>query len=85
MMNKDKQVRKIAQKVLKRYKLSLPIDFNEIIKTGYCVLKKEQMADFLDGYTDFNEKPPVIYINDSVSYEKRKRFTIAHDKMYPIE
>ena len=37
------------------------------------------MADFLDGYTEFDKKPPVIYINELISYEKRKRFTIAHE------
>lgn len=79
MKNKDNQVRKIAKKVVRRYKLVPPVNFNQILDTGYCILKEEEMVEFLDGYTDFSENPPIININKGVLYEKRKRFTIAHE------
>lgn len=79
MKNKDKQVRKLANKIINRYKLSVPVNFDQVFTTGCCKLNKIEMPDFQDGYTDFTTKPYEIFINDTISYEKRKRFTIAHE------
>ncbi len=79
MENKEYEIRKIAKYVRKKYNLPVPIKFDNIIAANKCILVEENMRSLGDGYTDFNNKPPKIAINNQVTYIPRKRFTIAHE------
>ncbi len=79
MENKENLVRKIAQRVLKRYKLAPPIDVKEIIRKRGIQYSEENLGTNADGYSDLRDSELKIIVNSQIEYEPRKIFTIAHE------
>lgn len=79
MENKEKLIRKIAQRVVKKYDLFPPIDVTRVIsEKGICYIE-ENLGTNADGYSDLSDSNLKIVINSQIDYLPRKRFTIAHE------
>ena len=79
MENKEKQVRKIAQRVMAKYKLHPPIDMLGIIQDKGITYVEENLGANADGYSDLKDSDLKIVLNSATQYEPRKRFTLAHE------
>lgn len=79
MENKEKQVRKIAQRVMLRYKLHPPTDMVKIIRNKGITCVEENLGTDADGYSDLKDSNLKIVLNSDIQYEPRKRFTLAHE------
>lgn len=79
MENKEKLVRKIAQRVLKKYNLYPPIDMAGIIQDKGITCVEENLGTNADGYSDLKDSDLKIVLNTAIRYEPRKRFTLAHE------
>lgn len=77
-MNNLQKARKFAQKVVKKYNLSPPIDPKYVIdKEGISLVKEENQLG-IDAYTNL-EVPVTIKLNTEITFEPRIRFTLAHE------
>ena len=79
MENKEKIVRKIANRVSDKYKLYPPVDFKEILLQKGIRYREEKLVTNGDGYSDLRESDMEIVVNSDMNYLPRKRFTIAHE------
>lgn len=79
MENKEKQVRKIAQRVMAKYKLHPPIDMECIIQEKGIICIEENLGTNADGYSDLKDSNLKIVLNSAIQYEPRRRFTLAHE------
>ena len=79
MENKEKTVRKIANKVRKKYDLKLPADFDNVFKEKGIELTEKSLKRNEDGYSELKKDKLKIVINSDIEYMPRKRFTIAHE------
>lgn len=79
MENKEKQVRKIAQRVMTKYNLHPPIDMAGIIQDKRITCVEENLGTNADGYSDLKDSDLKIVLNSAIQYEPRKRFTLAHE------
>lgn len=79
MENKEKIVRKIANRVSDKYKLYPPVDFKEILLQKGIRYREEKLVTNGDGYSDLRESDMEIVVNSDMDYLPRKRFTIAHE------
>lgn len=69
-------VRKIAQRISKKYDLTVPINLNVVLND---VCEYEEVSDIpVEGYTELDFTPPRMKILAG-TYGPRKRFTIAHE------
>lgn len=78
MENKEKQVRKIAQRVMTKYKLHPPVDMMGLIQEKGITCVEENLGTNADGYSDLKDSDLKIVLNSAIQYEPRKRFTLAH-------
>lgn len=79
MENKEKQVRKIAQRVMTKYKLHPPVDMMGLIQEKGITCVEENLGTNADGYSDLKDSDLKIVLNSAIQYEPRKRFTLAHE------
>ena len=79
MENKEKQVRKIAQRVMTKYKLHPPVDMMGLIQEKGITCVEENLGTNADGYSDLKDSDLKIVLNSAIQYEPRKRFTMAHE------
>lgn len=83
MENKEKQVRKIAQRVMTKYKLHPPVDMMGLIQEKGITCVEENLGTNADGYSDLKDSDLKIVLNSAIQYEPRKRFTLAHELGHP--
>lgn len=55
MENKEKQVRKIAQRVMTKYKLHPPVDMMGLIQEKGITCVEENLGTNADGYSDLKD------------------------------
>ena len=79
MENKEKQVRKIAQRVMTKYKLHPPVDMMGLIQEKGITCVEENLGTNADGYSDLKDSDLKIVLNSAIQYEPRKRFTLAQE------
>lgn len=79
MENKETQIRKIAQRVIMKYKLHPPIDMGKIIRNKGITYVEDNLGTNGDGYSDLRDSDLKIVLNSAIQYEPRKRFTLAHE------
>ena len=79
MENKEKTVRKIANKVRKKYDLKFPADFDNVFKEKGIEITEKSLKRNEDGYSELKKDKLKIVINSDIEYMPRKRFTIAHE------
>ena len=79
MENKEKIVRKIANRVSDKYKLYPPVNFKEILLQKGIRYREEKLVTNGDGYSDLRDSDLEIVVNSDMDYLPRKRFTIAHE------
>lgn len=72
-------VRKRAKNLYNKYNLSVPVDLNYIISQKNIKLKYIENFYGIDGWCCLQKSPPEIVINTEITYEPRRRFTIAHE------
>ncbi len=73
-----RRIKNIANRIIFKYNLKVPIDLNLIVK-DYCKYIETDNINEADGYTDLSTIPPTMYINNTIRYNPRVRFTIAHE------
>lgn len=79
MENKEKIVRKIANKVRRKYGMKIPVDFETVFKKKGIAYIEEFLRTNGDGYSDLQNDKLKIVVNSDIEYLSRKRFTIAHE------
>lgn len=79
MENKEIIVRKIANRVSKKYNLRPPVDFTNIFEQKRIKFREEKFGTNGDGYSELKDTNLVIVVNSEINYIRRKRFTIAHE------
>lgn len=72
MENKEKQVRKIAQRVMTKYKLHPPVDMMGLIQEKGITCVEENLGTNADGYSDLKDSDLKIVLNSAIQYEPRK-------------
>jgi len=72
------RVRKIAQKVSKKYNLTVPVDLNALIASKCEYVEHETFPGAIEAFTELDRNPPRINISSKI-YAQRKCFTIAHE------
>ena len=79
MTNNYSAVRKIANRVSKIYSATPPVDVEAILHS--CSIVEDNNNPLgIEAYTLLNESPPRVQLNNSImTFEPRKRFTIAHE------
>ncbi len=75
-METIERVRKLAQLVLARYSLKVPVDLEPILR-DVCTVETRKDAP-VDGYTDLECNPPKMILRPG-GFPKRVRFTKAHE------
>lgn len=78
-INRLELVRNRARNLYDKYSLSVPVDLNEIIKIKDIDIAYKENRHGIDGWTKIQKEPPYIEINSEITFEPRKRFTIAHE------
>lgn len=79
MENKEKIVRKLANRVSNEYKLYPPVDFKKVLLQKGIKYREEKLVTNGDGYSDLRDSGLEIVVNSDMDYLPRKRFTIAHE------
>lgn len=79
MENKEIIVRKIANRVSKRYNLYPPVNFTNVFKEKGIKYREERLVTDGDGYSELKDSNLEVVVNSEMDYEPRKRFTIAHE------
>ena len=85
MENKEKQVRKIAQRVMTKYKLHPPVDMMGLIQEKGITCVEENLGTNADGYSDLKDSDLKIVLNSAIQYEPRKRFTLGKNSIQEQE
>lgn len=79
MENKERTVRKIANKVRKKYDMKFPAEFENVFEKKGIEYMEKSLKPNEDGYSDLKKDKLKIVINADIEYLPRKRFTIAHE------
>lgn len=79
MENKEKIIRKIANRVSKKYGLYPPINFTNVFQENKIKYGEEKLGTDGDGYSNLKDSELKIIVNSQTDYVPRKRFTIAHE------
>lgn len=79
MENKERIVRKIANRVSKRYSLYPPVDFKNVFVEKGIKYREKKLETNGDGYSELKDSNLEIVVNSEMDYMPRKRFTIAHE------
>lgn len=79
MENKERIVRKIANRVSKIYNLYPPVEFKRVFVEKGIKYKEEKLTTNGDGYSELKDSNLEIVVNSEMNYIPRKRFTIAHE------
>lgn len=78
-INRLSLVRRRANALREKYKLSVPINLDTIIdQKSIKVLYKENQVG-IDGLCQLQRNPPRIILNSEITFEPRLRFTVAHE------
>lgn len=77
--NRLSLVRKRALKLYKKYSLSVPVDLQKILDEKNIILIYKENFVGIDGLTHLQESPPIIELNTEITFEARRRFTLAHE------
>lgn len=72
-------VRRRANNLYRKYGLTVPVNLDEIINQKQIKVKYEENQLGIDGLCQLQKEPPIIVINTEITFEKRRRFTIAHE------
>lgn len=78
MINRFDAARKLASKIVEKYRLTPPIDPLVIIKTMGFDIEEQSNNYGIEAYSELNLKPKVV-INSEFTFPARKRFTLAHE------
>lgn len=78
-INRLTLVRKRALNLYKKYSLSVPVDLQKILDEKNIVLIYKENPVGMDGLTHLQESPPIIELNTEITFEPRRRFTLAHE------
>lgn len=72
-------VRKMASRLRQTHHLTLPVDLERLAALERIQVKTFHSQSGIDGYADLDCDKPVIYINAEQPYQRRRRFTMAHE------
>lgn len=75
MENKERIVRKIANRVSKRYSLYPPVDFKNVFVEKGIKYREKKLETNGDGYSELKDSNLEIVVNSEMDYIPRKRFT----------
>lgn len=78
-INRLTLVRKRALNLYKKYSLSVPVDLQKILDEKNIILIYKENPVGMDGLTHLQESPPIIELNTEITFEPRRRFTLAHE------
>lgn len=78
-INRLSLVRQRANNLYKKYNLSVPVDLDVIIRKKHIKILKGENQFGIDGLCRLQKNPPEIVLNSEMTYEPRRRFTIAHE------
>lgn len=78
-INNISLVRQRANKLYKKYSLSVPVNLDTIIREKNIVVSYEENQLGIDGMCQLQKSPPEIILNTETTYEPRRRFTLAHE------
>lgn len=78
-INRLPLVRQRANNLCKKYGLSVPVNLNTIINKKHIEISYEENQVGIDGLCQLQRSPPRIILNTEITYEPRRRFTIAHE------
>lgn len=77
--NRLSLVRQRANKLYKKYDLSVPVNLDTIISEKHIDVSYEENQVGIDGLCQLQKNPPKIILNTEMTFEPRRRFTIAHE------
>ncbi|MEC1669737.1 ImmA/IrrE family metallo-endopeptidase [Bacillus mojavensis] len=69
--------KKLAQKIIKKYSLSPPVDIRNLIE-NYAKCEEDSLPNNADAICIMNIERPLVILDNGKS-ENRKRFTLAHE------
>ena len=72
-------VRERANRLQNKYGLTVPIDLDVIVREKNITVKYEENQVGIDGLCRLQDDPPTIILNAEITYEPRRRFTLAHE------
>lgn len=78
MINRFDAARKLAFKIVEKYRLTPPIDPFVVIKTMGFDIEEQSNNYGIEAYSELSLKPKVV-INSEFTFLARKRFTLAHE------
>lgn len=78
-INNISLVRQRANKLYKKYSLSVPVNLDTIIREKNIVVSYKENQVGIDGMCQLQKNPPEIILNTETVYEQRRRFTLAHE------
>ena len=78
-INRLTLVRKRALNLYKKYSLSVPVELQKILDEKNIILIYKENPVGMDGLTHLQESPPIIELNTEITFEPRRRFTLAHE------
>ena len=78
-INNISLVRQRANKLYKKYSLSVPVNLDIIIREKNIIVSYKENQVGIDGMCQLQKNPPEIILNTETVYEQRRRFTLAHE------
>ena len=77
--NRLSLVRRRANALYEKYDLSVPVDLDIIIRKKHIEVSYEENQVGIDGLCKLQKNPPKIILNTEITFEPRRRFTMAHE------
>lgn len=77
MVNKTPREKKLAQRIIKKYNLSPPVDIRNLIE-NYAKCVEDALPNNADAICIMNIETPLVIL-DRFKSPNRKRFTLAHE------
>jgi Zn-dependent peptidase ImmA (M78 family) len=74
----SRRAKQAALNILKKYRMSLPIDIELIVSSEGIILYREKLEDAVSGMLVIKNNEVVIGVNEK-HHPNRQRFTIAHE------
>lgn len=78
-INRLSLVRQRANALYEKYDLSVPVDLDIIIRKKHIEVSYEENQVGIDGLCKLQKNPPKIILNTDMTFEPRRRFTMAHE------
>lgn len=78
-INRLSLVRQRANALYEKYNLSVPVDLDTIIRKKNIEVSYEENQVGIDGLCKLQKNPPQIVLNTEMTFEPRRRFTMAHE------